>query len=64
METIAFTNNSYGIGKTKQKALINLLGELEHRNAQARMIKFSKIKKDDDPFDFVENNYYDSFIKL
>lgn len=59
MEFIAFTNNFFGTGKTKQKALINVLNELEKNNAQARLIKFSEFDESQDPFDIMDRGFYD-----
>lgn len=59
MEFIAFTNNFFGTGKTKQKALINVLDELEKNNAQAKLIKFNRFDKSKDPFEIMEEGYAD-----
>jgi len=65
MEFIAFTNNFFGTGKTKQRALINVLEELEQNNAQARCIKFSKVTSDTDAFIVMESGFYnEGMIKL
>jgi len=52
MEYIVFTPTSYGIGPTKQRALINLFEELEYRNAEAKNIAVLKLKEIPKNFDF------------
>lgn len=64
MEILAYTNNFYGKAKTKQRALLNLLNELESNNAQARMIKFMSIDENTDPFDVMEGGVYRDKIEL
>lgn len=55
----------FGTGKTKQRALINVLEELEKNNAQARQIKFTKMNKIKNPFDIIESGFYnEGMIKL
>ena len=52
MEYIVFTSTSYGMGPTKQRALINLFEDLESRNVEAQSIAVLKLNKMPKNFNF------------